>query len=188
MADKVDPRVLRTRKLIQDAFIELANEKGFDAVSVKDITERATINRATFYAHYEDKFALLTELTRLAFEKNLSEHMPETDMSPELIIRRLISATLEYLIAFHKTCRIDREDVAGLIDKTVRTVLQRTVASMTETEMAATIVSAAVYGAAERIQQTKGKTDAHLDEASAMIAKCASFRNLPSGSFFPARR
>src|SRR5205807_1741174 len=47
----VDPRVKRTRKLLQQAFIELFQEKGFASISIQDITERATVNRATFYAH-----------------------------------------------------------------------------------------------------------------------------------------
>src|SRR5207245_2778046 len=58
-AKGVDPRVKRTRKLLQQAFIELFQEKGFAAISIQDITERATVNRATFYAHFPDKYALL---------------------------------------------------------------------------------------------------------------------------------
>ncbi len=55
----LDLRIVRTRESIQNAFIELIEEKGFDAISVKDITTRANINRGTFYAHYEDKFDLM---------------------------------------------------------------------------------------------------------------------------------
>lgn len=52
-------RVRRTRKLLWKALIELTTEKGYDSVTVKDITERAMINRVTFYRHYEDKNDLL---------------------------------------------------------------------------------------------------------------------------------
>ncbi len=58
-ADHVDPRVVRTRKLLREALIELIPERGYDAISIKDITERATLNRATFYLHYRDKEDLL---------------------------------------------------------------------------------------------------------------------------------
>jgi AcrR family transcriptional regulator len=54
-----DPRVQRTRKLIQEAFIALTVERGFAAVTVRDITERAMINRSTFYRYYLDKYDLL---------------------------------------------------------------------------------------------------------------------------------
>ena len=62
---KTDPRVLRTRKLIMDSFIELSSIKEFKDITVKDITEEAMINRATFYYHFEDIYDLL--------EKALSE-------------------------------------------------------------------------------------------------------------------
>jgi AcrR family transcriptional regulator len=54
-----DRRVQRTRKLIQEAFLELTTQKGFAAVTVRDIAEHAGVNRATFYRHYQDKFDLL---------------------------------------------------------------------------------------------------------------------------------
>ena len=59
IGEKLDPRVLRTRKLLRDALIELIPEKGYDAITIKDITDRATVNRATFYLHYRDKEDLL---------------------------------------------------------------------------------------------------------------------------------
>ena len=63
--ERLDPRIRRTRQLLQDALRNLLEKKEFDKISVQDITEGATVNRATFYAHYEDKFALLGELIRV---------------------------------------------------------------------------------------------------------------------------
>lgn len=57
--DHEDLRVRRTRKLLQQAFIEATIEKGFAALTVRDITERAMVNRSTFYRHYLDKYDLL---------------------------------------------------------------------------------------------------------------------------------
>jgi len=54
-----DLRVIRTKESIRDALVELIDEKGFEALTVKDITTRAKINRGTFYAHYQDKFELM---------------------------------------------------------------------------------------------------------------------------------
>ena len=53
-----DLRVRRTRKLLREALLDLATEKGFDAITVNDLAERAMINRATFYRHYRDKYEL----------------------------------------------------------------------------------------------------------------------------------
>ncbi|MGF9699942.1 TetR/AcrR family transcriptional regulator [Paenibacillus sp. MABNR03] len=56
---KVDPRVIRTRKLLVDAFTHLTNKKDFKDITIKDITDQATVNRATFYGHFEDKYELM---------------------------------------------------------------------------------------------------------------------------------
>lgn len=58
-----DPRVKRTRQAIRDALISLIHEKGFDSITVQDIAEKATVNRATFYSHYYDKYDLLDKST-----------------------------------------------------------------------------------------------------------------------------
>lgn len=59
--DTPDLRVRRTRKLLTQALIEGTVEKGFAALTVRDITERAMVNRSTFYRHYLDKYDLLEQ-------------------------------------------------------------------------------------------------------------------------------
>jgi AcrR family transcriptional regulator len=56
-----DLRVRRTRKMLQTALIELTIQKGFGSVTIRDLCEHAMVNRATFYRHYIDKYALLEE-------------------------------------------------------------------------------------------------------------------------------
>jgi len=56
-----DLRIRRTRKMLQQALIEGAEEKGFAALTVRDITRRAMVNRSTFYRHYLDKYDLLEQ-------------------------------------------------------------------------------------------------------------------------------
>ncbi|HET8913532.1 MAG TPA: TetR/AcrR family transcriptional regulator [Ktedonobacteraceae bacterium] len=60
--EQTDLRIRRTHKFLQDAMIELISEKGFDAITVGDIAERAMINRATFYRHYLDKYDLVAKI------------------------------------------------------------------------------------------------------------------------------
>lgn len=55
-------RQTNTKEKIKDVFIKLINEKGFDSISVSDITRNANINRGTFYLHYLDKYDLLEKL------------------------------------------------------------------------------------------------------------------------------
>ncbi len=54
-----DRRVQKTRKLLQDALIELVTEKSYESVSIREILERANVGRSTFYAHFQDKDQLL---------------------------------------------------------------------------------------------------------------------------------
>ncbi|WP_139997331.1 TetR/AcrR family transcriptional regulator [Paenibacillus paridis] len=51
---RTDPRIVRTRQLLRDAFIELLQEIDIEKISVNRLAERATINRVTFYLHYRD--------------------------------------------------------------------------------------------------------------------------------------
>src|SRR5208337_1812010 len=53
----LDPRIRRTRQSLQDALEKLLSKKDFEEISVQDVAETATLNRATFYDHYPDKFA-----------------------------------------------------------------------------------------------------------------------------------
>lgn len=58
---KTDRRVIRTRRLLRDALFALILEKGFDAVTIEEITGRADLGRTTFYLHYRDKEDLLLQ-------------------------------------------------------------------------------------------------------------------------------
>ncbi|GAA0822149.1 TetR/AcrR family transcriptional regulator [Streptosporangium amethystogenes subsp. fukuiense] len=64
-----DRRVRRTRRLIRQALVELILSKGYEAVTVTDIINRADVGRSTFYAHFTDKqevlFSSLDELSEL---------------------------------------------------------------------------------------------------------------------------
>ncbi|MEJ8546888.1 TetR/AcrR family transcriptional regulator [Brevibacillus borstelensis] len=59
MSRKTDLRILRTKQSIRTAFYELIQEKGYEAITIQDIADRAIINRNTFYLHYQNKPDLL---------------------------------------------------------------------------------------------------------------------------------
>lgn len=66
---KEDRRVIRTKQQIRQAMIELLSEKGINAISVRELTQRANINRGTFYIHYRDTQDLITQLGSEAMDK-----------------------------------------------------------------------------------------------------------------------
>lgn len=57
-----DRRAVRTRRMIRSALSELIEEKGYNNISITDLTARADINRGTFYLHYTDKYDLLEQV------------------------------------------------------------------------------------------------------------------------------
>ncbi len=60
--DKNDLRILKTEKQLKESLFTLIKEKGFDKITVRDLTTHADICRSTFYAHYEDKFELMSKI------------------------------------------------------------------------------------------------------------------------------
>lgn len=89
MADrKTDRRVNRTCRLLRESLMDLIVEKGYDAVTIEDITERAELGRTTFYLHYRDKEELLLEsidaiadeLTEKIYVEILSDNENQIDL------------------------------------------------------------------------------------------------------------
>ncbi len=66
--DVQDRRVKRTEQLLARALIALTLEKGYEAITIRDITERADIGYATFFRHYRDKDALLQDAVDVVLE------------------------------------------------------------------------------------------------------------------------
>lgn len=83
MSEKnTDPRIIRTKKMLKEALSELIEEKGFDAITVKDLTSRAGLNRGTFYLNYVDKYDLLEKCEEEAVQGliEISKHAQPTEV------------------------------------------------------------------------------------------------------------
>lgn len=65
---RTDPRILRTRQLLKDAFIDLLQEMDIEKISVNRLAERATVNRVTFYLHYRDIPDMMDKLAEEMYE------------------------------------------------------------------------------------------------------------------------
>ena len=66
-AETTDPRIVRSRRMLMEALAKLLIRKSFDDLSIQEIADEATLNRATFYLHYPDKNALLQAMTAARF-------------------------------------------------------------------------------------------------------------------------
>ena len=81
---KMDLRIRRTRSAIREAFVALMQNKEYAAITVTDISEMAGINRKTFYAHYETKEQLLSQLIDEVFSDLLGTLMYEKTTAQDL--------------------------------------------------------------------------------------------------------
>lgn len=62
MSRTVDPRVIRTRRLLIDALMNIIVEEGIEAVTIREIVRKAEVNRSTFYLHFRDKQDIVTQM------------------------------------------------------------------------------------------------------------------------------
>src|SRR6202161_3083432 len=65
--ETTDPRILRSGRILMEALVSLLTQKEFADISIQEIADEATLNRATFYLHYPDKNALLQAMTAARF-------------------------------------------------------------------------------------------------------------------------
>ena len=157
--EKLDPRVKRTRQMIEQAFMELVKEKGFQLISVQDVTERAGINRATFYAHFPDKFALLDHAIRQDFRQEIEKRMLNACHFTNDNLRNLIIAVCEFVANAHSHCIVTEQQFQALVEAQVRSQIHGLLNHWLENipliedttvsrERAATAASWAIYGLA----------------------------------------
>jgi AcrR family transcriptional regulator len=172
---KLDPRIKRTRQLLQQALSDLMHERSFEAITVKEIAERATLNRVTFYAHFQDKYALLEYTMRQMIRQRLRGQVPEgTPYSPENLARLLLTVC-EFLAEMEHHCPPPHGQMDTLMEKQIKAelheILEGWLAEMwpdgsnrgptlrgPTLEQAAMVASWAIYGAAVQwLQQERRK-------------------------------
>ncbi len=112
----MDRRAERTRQLLRQAFIEVAQEKGLTAASIQEIAERANVSRGTFYAHYADKYALIDALAREEFQRSVSAMFSLTSPWNRKTLHLLIQTVLEYFKSVYQRHRLSR-DIASIIER-----------------------------------------------------------------------
>lgn len=98
----IDRRITRTKQAIRAALVSIISEKGFEALTISDIVERANINRGTFYLHYKDKFDLLenTETEVLQEIQSIflkANSFSNIDGNSIEYLQRLVVMVLEYV-------------------------------------------------------------------------------------------
>jgi AcrR family transcriptional regulator len=170
-----DPRMRRTRQLLQGALESLLRTKAFDEITVQDITEAATVNRATFYDHYTDKFALLEAIVAGGFHRLLHERGVSYDGDCAGAAGSIILAACDYLtLARAGSVECQRQSAfEPLADAAMVAAIRRVLAgglarpsasgaglSPELGEMRATAASWAIYGAVKEWFRTPNRSSA----------------------------
>jgi len=157
---KLDPRIKRTRQLLRQALMELVTEKSFQAITVQDIADRATVNRVTFYAHFDDKYALLEDTMHTMFQERLRAALPESSRLTPANLARLIELVGETVTEFSARCPPPHGQFDNFLEKQVKMsvyeVLRAWLAELPNgtaqkhptLDQVAMIASWAIYGAA----------------------------------------
>lgn len=160
MADLInpnDPRAKRTRKFLQQAFIELLKQKDFDSITIQDIADQAEMNRTTFYSHFQDKYELLELTLNTMFSNILSTWFPvNSELDEQSLIRNLMLAVCEWQIESGQS--INRKlTLSSYIDENTRNQLYTIIFSCLEKasqnlqnkrqlEIFTTMLSSSIYG------------------------------------------
>src|SRR5450432_1297166 len=157
--ETTDPRILRSRRMLMEALVRLLTQKEFEDISIQEIADEATLNRATFYLHYPDKNALLQAMTAARFRDLIARRgVSFTDCDGAL--RAIALGVCDYL-AETTGCptQLAKMPLEGSIIPVVEGMFlegaaHREMAPGADPKLLATTAAWAVFGAARRWYQT----------------------------------
>ena len=170
--ETTDPRILRSRRMLMEALVKLLTKKEFEDISIQEIADEATLNRATFYLHYPDKNALLQAMTAARFRDLIARRgLSFTDCDGAL--RAMALGVCDYL-AETTGCptQLAKMPLEGSIIPVVEGIFLEGAAHHeipfgVDSALLATAAAWAVFGAARRWYQTPGRVPA--EEMAAKI-------------------
>ncbi len=177
--EKNDPRFKRTRSLILQSFSDLLAQKGFESISVQDVTGRAEINRATFYAHFTDKYKLLDYWVSQMFMQETEKRMLNACHYTLDNLRNLILAVCEFLASLHRECAQPHPQFESLVETQIKNQIFALLSHWLEqvetpgsSEIPATVATWAIYGLAFHWSHTRKRPalDKFVDEALPFVA------------------
>jgi len=175
--ETTDPRILRSRRMLMEALATLLMKKELDDISVQEIADEATLNRATFYLHYPDKNALLQAMTSARF-RDLIERRAITFSDCNGALRAIALGVCDYLTeSTGCPSQLARMALEGSIIPVVEDMFKEGLALHglapgVDGELLATTAAWAVFGAARRWFQSPNRIPA--EEMAARIETMVS--------------
>ncbi len=169
-SNKLDPRVTRTRRLLLDSFSELlAKHRSIRKISIQSITDHAGVNRVTFYAHFTDKYELLSAWKREMFREALTDKQLHSQNAKDITFEQLIDTILDFMVSFKRYFKLINKEYEPLFEAALQEELTDILLEMLKakpshtsmtTQTTATFLSWAIFGTAnewssKRIQESK---------------------------------
>ena len=133
-----DPRVIRTRKLIIESFVSLLGEKDFGSITVQDIAAQATVNRATFYAHFDDKYDLVFKMTGERFRSQLDNEVPKDSALSRSTLNALNDSVASFLDNVFGHCHLNQQ-LSSIVEAAMHETLRFHIELWLNSRPAATI-------------------------------------------------
>jgi len=176
----LDPRIRRTRELLQQGLIHLLGTQEFEKISVQDIAEAATVNRATFYAHYPDKFALLECVVAGQFKALLTARNVIFDGTCASALHGIALGVCDFLAQTpHLACSRQphlephlEAAIVAVVSKMLLQGLQQHPSAKATPELLAATVSGALVGAARQWLRSPNRPPS--EQAAATITTLAA--------------
>ena len=189
----LDPRIKRTRQLLHRAFTELLSEKTFEEITVNDIAERSTVNRATFYDHFPDKFALLEDIIADSFQAMLEARMAGSIGTCPESVKQLIRAVCDFFADMASRCQKHQRQFTPVAESKIKSLLRDFLliglhetlpgASKSESELRATMASWAICGAALEWSHAKtASLEAFADAVFSLVSTTLQIHTSGSSS------
>jgi AcrR family transcriptional regulator len=172
----LDPRIRRTRELLHQSLARLLESHDFDTLSVQEITDAAGVNRATFYAHYPDKFALLECVVAGRFNELLTQRGVVFDGACSSAIQAIVLGVCDFLVqTLPQPCAsassaYPQNQMAPHMESAIVSVVRHMLldgikrhppASGDAPEIIAATASWAIYGAAREWVNTPNRPPSH---------------------------
>jgi AcrR family transcriptional regulator len=150
---------------LDDAFIELSMKKDFKDITIKDITSAATVNRATFYSHFMDKFDLLEKVLSESVMREIIQEVSTHEAISEETIKAIFLSIIKFLTSISNQCKRSYEAFTPQIETIFKMELQAFFSewahkqwsnqNKSEIEVFAVMLSWALYGAAMHWMQNQ---------------------------------
>ncbi len=150
-AGRPDPRAERTRLRLQQTMGEMLTTQSFASVTVQEITRRAEVNRATFYAHFQDKDDLLESTLREKCRRVLEAARPAPSAPAPAAWQHLIYSVLKFFAQMPAVCPQAARQWNGIVTTAMREeldcLLEEWLAAARPDQLVPAVVVAAVSGA-----------------------------------------